>query len=63
MRWALFSKISSLRADLFRQFRTGGLDRTEGLHQGFDLAVIEHVLVNHHPTSLFGVLTRIQFSC
>src|ERR1039458_2375104 len=28
-----------------------------------DIPVIQHILVNHHPASLFGLLVEIQLAC
>jgi hypothetical protein len=54
-------KVTCLSADLFGQLWTGRIGRAERGYQMLDLPFIQHVLVNHHPASLFSLLVRIQF--
>src|SRR5450756_1875670 len=50
---------SSAASDVYKR----QIDRADGGYQVFDIAFIQHVLVDHHPASLFGLLVEVQFAC
>jgi hypothetical protein len=62
MRRAFLRKYSASVRIFWASSADGVLDRSERRQQLFDLAVIEQVLVDHHPTVLLDLIIGVQFA-